>query len=163
MVHCSKENRLKISQISKLAKNTPKNDKRTKQTRIPSFWGDVGVKKWSLFSDLAAQSPIFWALENKHLFKKCSILGTKNGSMGARIQKRRPLFSCQYPPKSMERTFVLCVYHFCVNFKPILKFCSFWTVFGPFYLEQQTKIKSVHLPRKVASNKITPSETDVAA
>ena len=99
LVHCSKENRLKISQISKLAKNTPNNDKRTKQTRIPSFWGDVGVKKWSLFSDLAAQSPIFWAFENKHLFKKCPILGTKKWDYGRPNPKTETTFFMPISPQ----------------------------------------------------------------
>ena len=30
---------------------------------------------------------------------------------------------------------------------PILNFCSFWTVIGLFFLEKQTKIKIVYLPR----------------
>ena len=127
------------------------------------FGGMLALKSGPCFRIQPLKVLFFGHLKTNTYSKSAQFWVPKNGTMGARFQKWRPLFSCQYPPKSVEQTFVLCVYHLCVNFKPILKFYSFWTVFGPFYLEQQTKIKSVNLPRKIASNKITPSETDVAA
>ena len=46
--------------FSKFAQNSPENDIHVKQVSIPSLLGIVGDKKWSLFSDLGVQSPIFW-------------------------------------------------------------------------------------------------------
>ena len=48
-----------------------------KTNAYSTILGDVGVKKWSLFSDLAAQSPIFGHLKTNTFFKKCPTLGTK--------------------------------------------------------------------------------------
>ena len=57
------EKRLKKGNFSKLANNSSKSGKRIKQMSNPPFWGDVCVKKWSLFLDSGAQSPIFGHLK----------------------------------------------------------------------------------------------------
>ena len=66
LVTGSKKNGSKRSKkctFSDLAYHSSKSGKRIKQKSIPPFWGDVGVKKWSLFLDLGARSPIFGHLK----------------------------------------------------------------------------------------------------
>ena len=128
MVHCSKENRLNISQISKLAKNTPKNDKRTKQTRIPSFWGDVGVKKWSLFSDLAAQSPIFGHLKTNTYSKSAQFWVPKMGLWAPESKNGDHFFHANIPPNRWNRH----LFYVFITFVWILS--QFWSFahFGQF-------------------------------
>ena len=46
-------------QLLKLAQNLSKNAKSTKQMSFPSIWGNVGVKKWSLFLDSASKVYFF--------------------------------------------------------------------------------------------------------
>ena len=43
-------------------------------------------------------------------------------------KKTKTTFQCQHPPKMVQNTFVLCVQHFWVGFKPIFKIWLFGAV-----------------------------------
>ena len=83
----------------KLAQNPPKSDKCIKQTCCTSFWGDVGIKKWSRFFCLGTRSAIFWHLKMGTFAKSARFQVTKNSTSGAETKKRRPLFNANIPPK----------------------------------------------------------------
>ena len=69
----------------------------------PQFWGDVGVKKWSQFLDLGARSPIFGHLKMGTFAKSAHFQVPENRFWSARIQKLRPLFHANIPPKWWSR------------------------------------------------------------
>ena len=73
----------KISQISKLAFNQLKSDKRTEQMSTPPFWGDVGIKKWSPFLFSGTRSTIFWNLNLGTFGKSGRFQVPKIGTSGA--------------------------------------------------------------------------------
>ena len=50
----------------KVAVNPPKSDNRIKQTYYTSFWGNIGMKKWSLFFLFRHPKCHFLAHENGH-------------------------------------------------------------------------------------------------
>ena len=115
--HFKRVKRRQKAKFLKLALNPPKSAKRIKQTGSLPFWGVVGIKKWSPFLCLGTRSAIFWHLKTRTFAKKTETT-----------------FQCQHPPKQVTNTFVLCVYHFWVGFKPIFEnhgLEPFWSNFYP--------------------------------
>ena len=74
--------------------------------------------------------------------KKWLFSGAKKWDFGCPKLKTETTFSCQHPPKMVEWTFVLYVYHFLVGFQPNLKNCIFCTVLEPFSQQHGQKNKS---------------------
>ena len=102
-----------------------KSGKHMKQVSNPSFWGDVGVKKWSPFFYSAARSPIFGHLKiGTFGIFRCPKMGLQ-----AAESKNGTTFSRQHPPKMVDLTLVSCVYHFWMRNKQILNFAYFYLIF----------------------------------
>ena len=121
----------------------------------PPFWGDVGMKKWSPFLVLGTRSTIFWHLKTGTFAKSAQFGVQKNGTLGARNKKRRPLFHVNIPPKWWKRhlfpafiTFewVLSQFYDFANFGhfqgrfPILKAKKLKV---PFYTQRCAQIKKL--------------------
>ena len=88
---------------------------------IPPFWGDVGVKKWSPFLFSATRSTIFWYPKLGTFGKSAHFQVPENGTSSARIQKLRPLFHANIPPKWWSR----CLFY---------SFTTFGRVIGKFWI-----------------------------
>ena len=118
--------------------------KHMKQIPSPPFWGGVRVKKWSPFFDLGAQTPIF-GHPNLGTFdrncQKCPYPGVEKWDFKCPNPKKETTFSRQHPLKMVEKTFVLCVYHFWKSNRLNLKKCTFWTILSRFSLSTDPKIE----------------------
>ena len=66
--------------------------------------------------------------------------------------KNGDYFFTPTPPQNGGINISVVRFHFWVGFKPILKYRSFWPVFGPFSLEHGQKTKSADLQLKMRPN-----------
>ena len=109
---------------------------------LPSFWGDVGMKKCSQFLD--THSSIFGHL-NMDTFgqncRKCPYSGARKWDFECRYPKTEATFSRQHSPKMVEWTFVSYIFHFWMRNQQIFKKCTFWTVLSQFSMSTDPKIE----------------------
>ena len=103
-------------QNSEFAYYASKSGKCIKQTPTHPFWGDVGVKKWSQFFDSGTPKPIFGHLKMGTFGKSTHFQVPENGFSSARIEKPRPLFHANIPPKWWSR----CLFYSFTTFGRVI-------------------------------------------
>ena len=126
--------------FSKFAQNSPQNDVHVKQVSISPFFGIVGDKKWSSFSNLGVGSPVFWP----QIAKIGRFRVPKNGTQDAQIKKRRPLFVANYPKNGgIDSCFTRISFsgEFWANFENCVIKAHFWPI-SPYKNPKVGKVKT---------------------